>query len=193
MSHGNPPRPGSLLYKNEEAIRAIALGFPGAYEDNPWGHCAYKVSKKAFIFVGCSEEGLNLSVKLPASSFEALLLPFTTPTGYGMGKHGWVSASFGPRSRPPLALLAAWIDESFRAVAPKKMVALLDGREIRSAATGGNRKRAVKKAPARKVAAAGVKQSKKVATRKAAKRPAARKTTKEAPRKASKRSPKSSV
>ena len=32
----------------------------------------------------------------------ALLLPFATPTGYGLGKSGWVSARFAPSDDPPL-------------------------------------------------------------------------------------------
>ena len=75
-----------------------------------------------------SDEGdLGLSVKLPQSGMLALSLPFASPTGYGLGKAGWVSASFGARERIPLDLLRAWIDESYRAVAPKKLVKQLDG------------------------------------------------------------------
>jgi len=56
-----------------------------------------------------------------------LMLPFAKPTGYGLGKSGWVSASFTAKERPPLDLLREWIDESYRAIAPKKLVAALVG------------------------------------------------------------------
>ena len=69
--------------------------------------------------------GLSLSVKLPGSATLALDLPFASPTGYGLGKSGWVTARFGPREKPPVAVLERWIDESYRAVAPKKLVARL--------------------------------------------------------------------
>jgi hypothetical protein len=72
------------------------------------------------------EEGLNLSVKLPSTGWEALMLPFAKPTGYGLGKSGWVSAEFQLSDRPPLRLLKSWIDESYRAIAPKKLVATLE-------------------------------------------------------------------
>ena len=79
-----------------------------------------KVGKKVFVFMGMADgDGLGLSVKLPASGPMALLLPFAKPTGYGLGKSGWVSAHFVPSDDPPLALLREWIDESYRAVAPK--------------------------------------------------------------------------
>lgn len=58
----------------------------------------------------------------------ALTLPFVSPTGYGLGKSGWVTATFGPKQTPPLDMLQDWIDESYRAQAPKKLVAALPGR-----------------------------------------------------------------
>lgn len=110
--------------KAESRLRELALSYPEAYEEFPWGHRAIKVRKKIFVTLG-SEKGLTMSVKLPTSKFEALLLPFTEPTHYGMGKHGWVTASFDADDEPPLELLRGWIDESYRTIAPKKLVAAL--------------------------------------------------------------------
>lgn len=116
-----------VVTKHELALREFALRFPEAYEEFPWEHRAMKVKKKIFVFLGNNEEGgLALSVKLPYSHREALLLPFTTPTGYGLGKSGWVSASFGKKSKPPLPILCEWIVESYRAVATKTLVKQLD-------------------------------------------------------------------
>lgn len=108
-----------------DQLRAVALGYPEAVEAFPWGHTAVKVRGKSFLFMGGEEGVLSLSCKLPASHEAALLLPFASPTGYGLGKSGWVSARFAPGEAPPLALLAEWIDESYRAVAPKKLAALV--------------------------------------------------------------------
>ncbi len=55
------------------------------------------------------------------------MLPFTEPTHYGLGKSGWVTALFDGEDAPPMEMLKAWIDESYRAQAPKKLVAELDG------------------------------------------------------------------
>jgi predicted DNA-binding protein (MmcQ/YjbR family) len=82
---------------------------------------------KIFVFLGEDEGALHLSVKLPRSREFALEYPFTRPTGYGLGKSGWVSASFAAKEKPPLDLLQAWIDESYRAVAPKKLSATMSG------------------------------------------------------------------
>jgi predicted DNA-binding protein (MmcQ/YjbR family) len=98
---------------------------PEAYEDFPWGHSAFKVKGKAFVFMGSDEAALSLSVKLPSSGVAALALPFATPTGYGLGKSGWVTARFAHGEEPPLDLLGAWIEESYRAIAPKRLAARL--------------------------------------------------------------------
>lgn len=120
--------------RNEAALREAALGYPGAHEDFPWGHRAIKVRGKSFVFMSKDEPGLSLSVKLPASAEGALQFPFCEPTHYGLGRSGWVTASFGPKDRPPLEVLRSWIDESYRAVAPKKLVATLTASEAPAAA-----------------------------------------------------------
>jgi len=110
-----------------EALRARALAYPGADEHHPWGETVIKVKGRVFIFLGRPEEGgLAFSVKLPVSGGVALLLPFCEPTAYGLGKSGWVTARFPPAAAVPLDLAAAWLDESYRAIAPKKLLAQLE-------------------------------------------------------------------
>jgi predicted DNA-binding protein (MmcQ/YjbR family) len=107
-------------------LRALALGYPGAHEDFPWGERVIKVRGKVFVFLGRDEdEELGLSVKLPQSSAMALMLPFVAPTGYGLGKSGWVTARFGKKDEVPLDMMRQWLEESYRAVAPKKLAATL--------------------------------------------------------------------
>lgn len=114
------------LKRAEAALRKHALTYPESTEDFPWGHLAVKVKGKAFLFLGLQPDQLSLSVKLPVSGAAALGLPFASPTEYGLGKSGWVSAKFGPADDVPLELLREWIDESFRAIAPKKVLARLE-------------------------------------------------------------------
>lgn len=109
----------------EAALRELALGYPESHEDHPWGECAFKVRGKVFLFLRAEPDEVSLSVKLPQSGPLALALPFTEPTPYGLGRHGWVTARFPPGDGPPFDLLEAWVDESYRAVAPKKLVAQL--------------------------------------------------------------------
>ncbi len=122
-----PVRPGSPGRGVEAVLRRCALSFPETREDFPWGHRAFKVGGKAFLFMARERGTLSLSVKLPASGPMALSLPFAQPTGYGLGKSGWITASFSPREKPPVDVLRRWIEESYRAIAPRKVVALLAG------------------------------------------------------------------
>lgn len=112
----------------ELTLRDYALTFPEVTEDHPWGHRAMKVKGKSFVFLGGDKNAkeLSLSVKLPSSRDMAVDLPFAEPTGYGLGKSGWVTASFTKVADVPLDLLKSWIDESYRAIAPKKLVKLLE-------------------------------------------------------------------
>lgn len=115
----------SLAHTHAEALRKVALRYPDTVEDFPWDHHAFKApNKKTFLFLtGQTDGGFNCSMKLPFRNHEALQLKGAEPTGYGMAKSGWVTFSFGAKSKPPLARLADYLDESWRAVAPKKLSA----------------------------------------------------------------------
>ena len=115
----------SSLEADYEQLRGYGLTLPEAAEEAPWGHCALKVRKKTFVFLNVEETELSLSVKLPVSRDFALIFDFAEPTGYGLGRSGWVTARFEPDHQPDLELLQRWIAESYRAVAPKKLAALL--------------------------------------------------------------------
>ncbi len=122
MSDGAKLKPE--LAKVERALAAHAASFPEVAEEAPWGHRAFKVKGKTFLFMASDGGVLSLSMKLPDSGAVALELPFAEPTGYGLGKSGWVSARFESGRNVPVPMLRAWIDESFRAIAPKKIVAM---------------------------------------------------------------------
>jgi predicted DNA-binding protein (MmcQ/YjbR family) len=112
----------------ERAVREAALAYPETHEDFPWpDHRAIKVRGKMFVILSQDGAEMSMSVKLPWSAEGALqMFPFCEPTGYGMGRSGWVTASFKPKDRPPLDVLRSFVDESYRAVAPKKLVASLE-------------------------------------------------------------------
>ena len=110
-----------------QTLRRRALKFPEAYEEFPWGHHAIKVHGKSFVFLGTHEGTFSMSTKLPQTCSVALSLPFASPTEYGLGRSGWVTARFLLKAKVPVDLLAEWIEESYRAIAPKKLVAQLDG------------------------------------------------------------------
>lgn len=139
----------TALKKAFEHVRQFALSYPETREDHPWGESAIKVKGKTFVFMGLAEGKLGLSMKLPRSREFALDYPFTRSTGYGLGNSGWVSASFSGKDSPPLDVLRAWVDESFRAIAPKKLVAAMpDMNPKRPAAKSPVKKKPKKKKPA---------------------------------------------
>ena len=113
-------KPASLTGYAAE-LQAFATSLPEVTEDFPWGERAWKVGGKAFVFLSMSD-GLSFSVKLPKTGKQALMLAFTEPTHYGLGRHGWVTI------RPPSRLSRAlkgqcreWIIESYIAVAPARL------------------------------------------------------------------------
>jgi predicted DNA-binding protein (MmcQ/YjbR family) len=107
-------------------LREFGLAYPGAHTKSPWpGHLDLAVKDKTFAYLSAEGEPFSISCKLPQSSAAALMLPFTKPTAYGLGKSGWVSAQFAEGEMPPKELLKEWIDESYRAQAPKKLVSSL--------------------------------------------------------------------
>lgn len=131
-------------------LRAYGLAYPGAHLKSPWpGHLDLAVKDKTFAYLSLEGEPLAVSCKLPRSSEVALMLPFCKPAAYGLGKSGWVAASFADHT-PDVAMLKAWIDESYRAQAPKKLVAMRD-------AAGGDEAPAVAPTSARRASVKAVK------------------------------------
>ena len=114
------------ISKIADALRKYALAFPEAWEDFPWEHQVVKVRKKIFLF--CDNDGsktLNVTVKLPESGDDAIEMDQCEMTGYGLGKSGWITARFTTKDKLDVEMLKGWIDESYRAIAPKTLVKLL--------------------------------------------------------------------
>lgn len=115
-------RADRLLARLEE----FALGLPEAWPDTPWGDSVVKAGKKIFVFLG--RQTPAITVKLPESADHALSLPGAAKPGYGLGNHGWVSVPLTGVTAGDAEVLFDFVDESYRAVAPKKLVKLLDER-----------------------------------------------------------------
>lgn len=126
MAAPKRPKLPAKIAKAEKDLVKFALSLPEAVEEWPWGDRAFKVKKKVFTFLVCSPETLKLTAKLRDSHAEADHLPFTEATGYGLGKAGWLTATFDPTEDIPVNLLKDWMVESYKLVAPKKLAATLD-------------------------------------------------------------------
>ena len=113
-----------------EELRSFGLSLPGAHRKSPWpDHDDLAVRDKTFAYLPAKGKPFSLSCKLPYTGYEALQLPFAEPTAYGLGKSGWVSFSPDEGDIPSLDQLKAWVEESYRAQAPRKLVKELDERE----------------------------------------------------------------
>jgi predicted DNA-binding protein (MmcQ/YjbR family) len=115
-------------------LRDFALSLPGAWEDFPWGERVAKADKKVFVFFGHDDktEPSLITVKLVESHGHARAIQGAAPTGYGLGPAGWVNIPVQAEGVTD-ELLFDWIEESYRIVAPKRLVAELD----RHASSGG--------------------------------------------------------
>jgi predicted DNA-binding protein (MmcQ/YjbR family) len=119
---------GKAPAKRQDAIlkelRAFGLTYPGAHRKSPWpGHDDLAVNDKTFAYLSAAGEPFSMSCKLPFTAQEALKLPSTSPAAYGLGKSGWVTGRWSEKEMPQLDVLKDWIDESYRAQAPRKLAA----------------------------------------------------------------------
>jgi predicted DNA-binding protein (MmcQ/YjbR family) len=104
-------------------LERYALALPEATSDMPWeGDVVAKVRGKIFVFFGL----VSIGVKLPESFEHAVSLEAGTPTRYGLGRHRWATIDLSASDCPGRDVLQEWIDESYRAVAPKTLVRQLD-------------------------------------------------------------------
>lgn len=117
-----------------QRLREFALGLPGAHEDRPWGERVVRVGKKVFVFLGRDESAdPGVGMKLGASQPLAIAQPGVSAMGYGLARTGWVSVRL--EGGPPYEFLRDWVEESYRAIAPKRLLAELEALEPPGAGT----------------------------------------------------------
>ena len=112
-------------------MRKIALAMPEAVEKETWGHPTFRIRDKIFGGIGASENDdgelvITTSFKAAAGEQESLLAeghPFFRPMY--VGNRGWVGMVIDDDT--DWEALAELVEDSFRAIAPKKVSALLDG------------------------------------------------------------------
>lgn len=115
---------------NLERLQAIALAFPSAERKDveAWdGAPTFRVGGKNFVFT--SLEGSYVTVKLPVEEATALVATRedAEPMGYGLGRHGWVTVTLAGRlPEEQWDEVAEWVEQSYRLVAPRRLVRELD-------------------------------------------------------------------
>jgi predicted DNA-binding protein (MmcQ/YjbR family) len=124
MKSKDTSAPNKKLAGTAKRLRDFAFSFPETTEAFPWGESAFKVKGKTFVFMRTDPNDLSFSVKLPNSRKKALALPASEPTHYGLGAKGWVTLR--PTAKTSVELLLSFVDESYRAIAPKRVLEKLE-------------------------------------------------------------------
>ena len=111
-----------------DRVREFALSFPNAFEDFPWGVPVVKVATGSkwpplFLWLGARDTHA-VYLKLTKSYEQAVAMAGAFPTTMsGVGQWSRLTV---PLPVNNIDLLFDWVDESYRNVAPKRLVALLD-------------------------------------------------------------------
>ena len=83
-----------------------------------------------FVFPGVDDgshpPGMTVKLTDEAAHAHALTAPGAEPAGYGLGKAGWVRVPLAEQGAPAAELLCDWVEESYRAIVPKRLIAELD-------------------------------------------------------------------
>jgi predicted DNA-binding protein (MmcQ/YjbR family) len=90
------------------------------------GEPTFRVNGKNFVFTDKTATGI--SVKLPKDEAAAVVAsdPRAEPTGYGLGRHGWVSVTLGTKvSAAQWREVEEWVRTSYTMVAPKRLAKLV--------------------------------------------------------------------
>ena len=113
-----------------QVLRMVALGYPQtelgvACQGTALESSTVKARDKAFLFMSGVGPSYTVRLKLCQSQGEAMQLAANEPGRYKVGAHGWTTISFSDSEPPPIELLKRWIDESYRVIADKKVLAML--------------------------------------------------------------------
>jgi predicted DNA-binding protein (MmcQ/YjbR family) len=90
------------------------------------GEPTFRVRGKNFVFTDQTATGL--SVKLPKDEAAAVVAtdPGAEPTGYGLGRHGWVSVEIGRKADAARwQQVEEWVRTSYTLVAPKSLAKIV--------------------------------------------------------------------
>ena len=96
-----------------------------------WGdHPTIRVNGKDFVF--SDQDAHHLTVKLPKEEAAAVVAtdPGADPSGYGLGRHGWVSVRVPPTAdEERWRVVEEWVRTSYTLVAPKKLARLVEAED----------------------------------------------------------------
>ena len=135
-----------------ESLEKIAKSYPQVVAGTSCNKTSYKAGGKSFLFVGEKADTYNVLLKLKDCLPEAEALAKKKPDQYFPGSSGWVKVEMPLGKSPPKGTWQRWIDESFRLIVPKKIVAEMSTGAVATSATKkkAKKKPVAKKAPRKK-------------------------------------------
>lgn len=110
---------------NMDRLERIVADLPESHrvDIEAWdGEPTFRVRGKNFVFT--DREATSVTVKLPKEEAAAVVAtdPAAAPTGYGLGRHGWVSIAVGEDVDPERwEQVTEWVRTSYTLVAPKTL------------------------------------------------------------------------
>jgi len=131
--------PHPIMFSDDDLglpqVRTIALGFPEAFEKVSWGRPVF-CAPKIFVMYGGSvkteikgeyrQYPYSILVKVDESDRKALEQDTRFFFPAYMGPSGWLGLDLAAKTKVDWAEVTELIDASFRMVAPKKLIKLLD-------------------------------------------------------------------
>ena len=107
-------------------LRQVCLAFPDATEQETWGEPTFRVRNKIFAIARPGDGQVSVWCKAPPGAQEALVgadpARFFAPPY--LGPKGWIGIHLDGET--DWAEIRELIEESYRLIAPKRLVALLD-------------------------------------------------------------------
>jgi hypothetical protein len=131
--------PHPIMFSDDDLglaqVRTIALGFPEAFEKISWGRPVFCAPKIFVMYGGSAKTDIkgeyrqypySILVKVDESDRKALEQDSRFFFPAYMGPSGWLGLDLTTKKKVDWAEVRELIDASFRMIAPKKLIKLLD-------------------------------------------------------------------
>ena len=114
---------GSKVHPVLLQLRSLSAALPETTEVIAWGHPTFRVRDKIFASFGVYKGVTTVSCKQTKIDQLALVEDPRIEIAKYVGKHGWITIR---ADECPWPLIASLVEQSYRLIAPKKIVAVLE-------------------------------------------------------------------
>jgi predicted DNA-binding protein (MmcQ/YjbR family) len=132
--------PHPIMFRDDDLglaqVRKVALGFPEAFEKVSWGRPVFCAPKMFVMYGGSAKTDVkgeytaypySILVKVDESDRRALEQDQRFFFPAYMGPFGWLGLDFTATKKVDWEEVAELIDASFRMIASKRLITMLDG------------------------------------------------------------------